>query len=165
MKTTIKYKRTARSKWQRLPFVNSHAKAKAPNWHVPTKGGHFGGYKTGEFMAVALLKYQREQDDAPLPAVVESLMRRFEAEGGSAMLDRPSSEWSESFRAFRGQYCGFFNYLSKWLHYAAATAHGDILDRASEQDIEQGANDGLDFDEKAFMAAVCFGKFWEDEEE
>jgi hypothetical protein len=162
MKTTIKYKRTVKNSWQRLPFISSNARAKAPNWNVPATGGYFGGYKTGECLAVAFLKYQRLHDVGDLSSVVESFMIRFEAEGGSAMLNRPASEWSESFRALRGQYCGFFSCLSYWLH-CAATAQGGDLDTTAEQDIEQVANDGLKFNEKAFMSEVCSGRFGEDD--
>ncbi|QFY42321.1 hypothetical protein F6R98_06505 [Candidatus Methylospira mobilis] len=163
MKTIIKYKRTVKNPWQRLPFVSSNPRAKAPNWNVPAKGGYFGGFKTGQFMAVALLKYQRQDDDAGfLEKVVESFMRRYEMEGGSAMLDKPPSEWSEGFKALRGQYYGFFSYLGKWLHYASTD--GDNLDNTSEKDIETGANAGLAYNEKAVMAAICSGKFQEEDE-
>ncbi|MDD3676036.1 hypothetical protein [Thauera propionica] len=159
----IKRKTRVKRGFRRLPFVAGRsANSAAPCWNVPASGGYFGGYETGEAMAQAFLKFLREEEGG-FPAywltfIVESFMIRFEQEGGKAMADRvPCSERSETFVAFRGQYCGFLNTVSQWL--AASAKHlGASLDRISEQDLVRRANAGLGFDQAAYMASLFDGE-------
>lgn len=157
--TPIKCKTRGKPGFRRLPFVAGlRSESAAPCWNVPASGGYFGGYETGEAMAQAFLKFLHEEpDDLPsywLTDIVQSFMVRFEQEGGKAMADRsPCSERSETFQAFRGQYCGFFNTVSQWL--AASAKHlGSNLDRITEQDLVHRANAGLSFDHVAYMASL-----------
>jgi hypothetical protein len=155
----IKRKTRGKSGFRRLPFVaGRRTESASPFWNVPASGGYLGGYETGEAMALSFLKFLREEKvDFTvywLTGIVESFMIRFEQEGGKAMADRrPCSEWSETFDAFRGQYCGFFNTVSKWL--AASAKHlGSNLDRITEQDLVSRANAGLGFDHVAHMDSL-----------
>lgn len=153
----IKRKPRSKPSFSSLPFVaGSSSDVDAPNWNVYAAGGYFGGYETGEAMAMSFLKFLREEkSDYPvyLTGIVESFMVRFEQEGGKAMKDRSPSEWSDGFDSLRGQYVGFFNTLSHWL-VASAKYLGGNLDQVSEQDLVRRANAGLGFDHVAHMASL-----------
>lgn len=155
----IKRKTRGKPGFHRLPFVaNWHAKSSAPLWNVPASGGYFGGYRTGEAMAQAFLKFLREDELDSLSAdrltgIAESFMVRFAQEGGEARQNQFSAEWGDAYQSFRGQYVGFFNTLSRWL-VASAKHLGSSLDGVEEQDLVRRANAGLGFDEAAYMAAL-----------
>lgn len=141
-----------------LPFVASRrTTTDAEYWHVPATGGYFGGYETGQAMARALLKFHRSEKSTDLSyaltAVVTSLMRRFEEEGGRAMDDRRADDRSDGFDSFRGQYVGFFNTLSGWLE-ASARQLGHGLDKVSDDELLIMANAGLNFDCNAYMESL-----------
>lgn len=139
---------------QRRPFVapwrelRSHP---APFWAVPASGGYIGGYETGEAMALCLLKDLRNDlDDSPecsqeLTWIVESMMCRFEQEGGQSRAERRPDPVDDGFASFQGQYVGFLNTIGMWLR-AAARQIGGSLDGISERDLVGRANAGLRFD-------------------
>lgn len=155
----LKFNNSAKTRFHRLPFVASwRARDPAHDWCVPATGDYFGGYQTGEAMAHAFLKYLRDDGKDVLQAghltdIVESFMVRFDQEGGQAMRSRKSDARTASFNSFRGQYIGFMNTVSMWL--LAATKHlGASLDQMDEKELLQKANDGLGFDEAAYMATL-----------
>jgi hypothetical protein len=148
--------------FRKLPFIAGwNSKAKAPYWNVPATGGYHGGYETGAAMAIAMLKFMREENSGfepvitcSLPEVIESFMIRFVEEQGSEMLDRKSADRTESFASFRGQYCGFFNTLCNWLSAAAKSPGGENLDNVAEGLLVARANAGLGFDASAWIASL-----------
>lgn len=158
----VKYNARSKYPYFRLPFVGGwkDKSVEAQHWALPASGGYFGGYQTGEAMAHAFLKYLREDrggDGATshLTSIVESLMIRFEEEGGQAMNRRRNRDHrTASFNSFRGQYVGFFNTIAVWLAASAKQIDGQ-LDAMDEAGITQRANEGLRFDECAYMAEVA----------
>lgn len=158
----VKYSTKIKHGYFRLPFVgNWRAKGvEAPNWNVPAAGGYFGGYQTGEAMAHAFLKYLRDGVEGELSAhhltsIIESFMIRFEQEGGQDVArHRNRDRRSDSFNSFRGQYIGFINTVSMWLMASARRLGGD-LDAMGEADLARRANEGLRFNERAYMAEVA----------
>jgi len=154
----LKRRPHVRTPFLQLPFVGSRGTKRTKRfWDVPATGGYFGGYKTGEAMALAFLKFLRadesEYPNYQLTQIVESFMVRFEEEGGEAMVDRRISDWSTSFDSLRGQHVGFFNTLSVWLA-AAAKNLGPRLDNLTEQELVRRANAGLKFDSAAYIAEL-----------
>jgi hypothetical protein len=113
----------------------------------------------GEALASEFLKTLRDGDPesvrlymTALTDISQSFMVRFDQEGGQAMLSRsPCDEWSESFTAFRGQYCGFFNKLCEWLATMARSSIGANLDQITCEAILERANAGIQFDEAAYL--------------
>jgi hypothetical protein len=154
----IKPKTGKEPSFRRLPFVaGMRSKARSPYWNIPASGGHFGGYETGVAMALSMLKYMRDDDSesgpsitCPLAFIAESLMKRFEEEGGHEMSSRKMDDWSDSFHSFRGQYAGFFGTLRDWLIVAARSNLGRNLDNMTEELLIARANAGLGFNDKAF---------------
>lgn len=156
--TPIKRKTRGKTGFRRLPFVaGRHSKSANPFWNIPASGGYFGGYETGEAMALAFLKFLREEDsNIPsywLTKIAESFMCRWEQEGGSDMAERRHLNHSDGFDSIRGQYVGFFNTLSQWLS-AAAKGMGSNLDRMTERELVARANMGLGFNHIAYMASL-----------
>ena len=142
--------------FQRLPFVaGRRAKTATPAWAIPATGGYFGGYHTGEAMALAFMKYQRggPEFQPGLTEVVRSFMRRFEEEGGKTVDEKFPDDQNNSFESFRGQYVGFFNTISSWLSVLVKTS-GNGLDSIEDKDLISMANKGLSFDCKAYMASL-----------
>lgn len=142
----------------RLPFVNwKHAWEidKGFAWSLPAHGGYFGGYETGRAMAYMLLKHMREHaqpsgqsSNHQITWMVESLMARFEQEGGvQAWQDRAGND---GMPALRGQLIGFFNTLSDWVA-ASARKFGRGLDDVEMDELIKSANLGLNFDHVAYM--------------
>jgi len=155
--TPLKVPRGAKAGAARLPFVASwRTETPARYWNAPASGGYFGGYETGEAMALMFLKFLRAEEGelAPmtLTQIAESFMVRFDQEGGYATNKRRGDS-GDSFDSLRGQYVGFFNTLSTWLAASAKTL-GASLDRLAEQDLVQRANWGLGFDDAAYMASL-----------
>lgn len=149
-------RRRHRSKYPflNLPFIaGGRTKTDAGHWHVSATGGHLGGYRTGQAMAQAFLKFLRErgspEPDNHLSLIATSFMIRFEQEGGVQMEKRSIRDSTESFRSLRGQYCGFFNTLNYWLT-ASVNHFGKNLDAVTEQELIRRANEGLGFDEEAY---------------
>lgn len=155
---SLQYKKHIKHGFRRLPFVaGRRMESDTPFWHVPLSGGYLGGYETGEAMAMALLKCLREEQEGSssyLTCITESLMIRFELEGGKTMAEQwPISERSDAYESFRGQYVGFLNTLSPWLA-ASAQYLGANLDYIAESFLVRQANEGLGFDHIAYMAAL-----------
>ena len=159
-KTASPIKSKARNKpgFQKLPFIaNRRLKSKSPYWNLPATGGYFGGFATGEAMAVAYLKALRDDKiDYHLAFIVESMMVRCEQEGGSKEVVNPGDRSPEA-NSLRGQYCGFFYTLTKWLGMAARS-FGSNLDNLHERELVAQANAGLGFDSEAFMASLSEGE-------
>ncbi|OQS31132.1 hypothetical protein [Chromobacterium haemolyticum] len=138
--------------FRRLPFVNKTL------WDVPATGGYFGGYDTGEALALMFLKFLRQREangiePHHLTWLAEAFMARAEEEGGQAMADLPIPEQTDSYGSFRGQYVGFFNTLTMWL--SAASKHlGSKLDDIDDKTLLAQANAGLGFDEAAYLASL-----------
>ena len=158
LKRKTRSKARDRNNFLRLPFLaNRNSKTDARHWSVPATGGYFGGYETGEAMALLFLKYLRDRNnsapDSPLAFIVQSFAIRFEQEGGAAMERMPSPEQSSGYKSIRGQYVGFFNTLNGWLA-ASVQNMGTNLDRLTEQDLMRRANIGLGFDDDAYMASL-----------
>lgn len=115
----------------KLPFVAYQFKrSSTPCWNVPATGGYFGGYQTGQSLALLYLKQQRlaKGNYGSLVNVVESMMMAYEREGGKAMHAQAMEQWSESFNAFRGQYHGFFNTIAELVMQAAKQLSTNIND-------------------------------------
>lgn len=158
--TPIKRKRRGNAGFYQLPFVTNMSVSSPGCWSVPATGGYFGGYETGEAMAMTFMKFLREEEvrypGRPwLTEIAESFMIRFEQEGGVAMTEgsREKTDSSCSFDSFRGQYVGFFNTLLDWLSVSAKQL-GSSLDHIEEKDLVTRANAGLGFDQAAYMASL-----------
>lgn len=155
----LKYNHRASNNFSALPFVsNSRTKRDNRCWDVPATGGYFGGYRTGEAMALAFAKFLREDGEAAiapaqLTCIVESFMERYEQEGGKTMRSLPMNQYSDEFSSFRGQYVGFFNTITKMLADAAVRLGGEF-DRTSERELVDRANAGLGFRETAFLESL-----------
>lgn len=156
--TPLKHKAGRSYGFYALPFVSdSDVLSHCPDWHVAPTGGRFGGEAVGEAMALAYLKLLRkmgtEAEPEHLALIVESMMARFEQEGGITMANRcPGVDCSESYRSFDGQYSAFFMTLATWLQ-AAAEHLGKELDLVTERELLRWANAGLSFDENAYIAS------------
>lgn len=145
--TPIRRKASSQSGFFALPFV-AGARCRdlsAPNWTVPARGGFQGGYRTGEAMALTLLKHMRTAESTRndwLTLIADSFMGRLQEEGHAQQRVLPIPDRSHSYMSLRGQYAGFFNTLSTWL---AQSAHqsGASLDTTTEQDLIARANAGL----------------------
>lgn len=112
------------ARYDELPFVTSARRSATPDWTLPPVGGYHAGHDAGAAMAMAFLKHLRTlPPDAAytfqLTRVVESFLRRFEAEGGASELDMPPRQRASRMGSLCGQWAGFFNVLSTWLTDAA----------------------------------------------
>lgn len=156
--TPLKHKAGRSYGFYSLPFIfDSNVTTQCPYWHVAPTGGRRGGEAVGEAMALAYLKLLREKpehaDPEELALIAESMMVRFEQEGGAAMASLCADDGcSQGYRSFAGQFTGFFMTLATWLQ-AAAVQLGTELDMVTERDLLRRANDGLGFDESAYIAS------------
>lgn len=123
--------------FHRLPFVGRTA------WQVPATGGYFGGYATGEAMALSFLHYLRAGNDDLPETRLAQIVTAF-----AAHLAEADDSGRDS---VRGQAIGFCNTLSGWLT-RAARQWGDTL--APPRDLVRRANAGLGFDEAAYLASL-----------
>lgn len=140
-------------KFYDLPFVARRFGSSTPCWNVPATGGYFGGYKTGEALAVLFLEQQRvgQKNMSALTIIIESMMMAYEREGGKAMHSQPMEQWTESFNSFRGQYVGFLNTIQS--HLMRAFSAGGYCP-PTVRELMDHANKGLEFDEKAYFASL-----------
>lgn len=128
----------------RLPFTSL-----VPNadvcclWDVPRAGGYTGGCETGEALANLYLKHLREHGADPAGTLQGIVFD---------MLGIKKSS-NEAIQTLRGQMVGFFSELDRWLGIAAQQ-QGLSLDSMEEQELLKQANNGLNFDEKAYMATL-----------
>lgn len=127
----------------RLPFVGPAADGVGLSfWRVPQTGGYTGGCMTGKALGRIYLKHCREhgsKDGGILQLIA------------SAMLtpDQPESPEQE---ALHGQIVGFFAELEPWIAVAARNA-GASLDTLRHADLLSEANNGLNLDVAAYLAA------------
>lgn len=155
----VKARRSKKTEWHaKLPFV--HGKGAHGSWNVPAKGGYFGGYATGEAMALMLLKEFRNGEGGDLSGnalswIVGSAMARFaQVDGPAQQAVFPYGDRSEGYASFRGQYIGFCNTLGAWL-VAASKRLGQNLDSVSEDQLLANLNAGAMFDEAEYLASVA----------
>lgn len=123
----------------RLPFVGGRRAAGGFSfWNVPATGGYGGGCKTGEALAGIYLKHLRDHGGASFGVLQVIARDMFDC-------DLPESRF--------GQVVGFFSTLDAWLA-AAAKVLGGNLDTANNDAMLTKANDGLNFDEAAYLASL-----------
>lgn len=135
-----------------LPFAD---KKTMSYWAVPATGGYFGGYKTGNAMALIFLRHLRNRDQTlppinDLTQILEAIFKRIQDAGGPLP---PLQEPGGAYASLRGQYVGFFNCVTQWL-WVAATKHGDSLDELSDADLVAQANEGLRRDEAGYYDSL-----------
>lgn len=129
----------------KLPFVGNGS-----HWDVPKTGGYMGGCETGKALALIYLQHLKENDgdlSGRLQHIAFDMFK--DCEMSSAKADEKSS-------ARRGQVVGFFSELHRWLVGAAKhleTADGGI-DALPPKQLLKAANDGLAFDEEAYLASL-----------
>ena len=125
----------------RLPFVNTApGKTGLSFWAVPRKGGYTGGTKTGQALARFYMKHLRAHgptDGGTLQSIVLDMF-------GCELSDCPEQN------SLRGQAVGFFAEMDVWLAASAKHLEGG-LDRQSSANLLQAANEGLNFDEEAYL--------------
>lgn len=128
------------AKIYQLPFADSKH-GPGSYWILPASNGYFGGYETGEAMALMLLKVLKEEPE-PMPwltYVSDSFCYRFsQVEQGS-----------EEYAGLRGQHAGFYGALVAWLHKSAVIFRAE-LDEVTFDDLLVKASAGLNFDDKAY---------------
>ena len=142
--------------FRNLPFVaGKRSKVTATAWDIPAGGGYFGGYKTGEAMALAYLKHDRAHGRSHMyyqfREIVESFLIRIEQEGGWAAYC--ASEGNDEMAGLRGQFVGFMNTISDRLTMASRFLFHD-LDMVTERELIDIANLGLNFDHVAYMGSL-----------
>ena len=132
------------AKIYQLPFADiNHAPGN--HWILPTSNGYFGGYETGEAMALMFLKTIKEEGDHHpwLTYISESFRHRFQS----------VAEGSDEYKGLRGQHAGFFGALMTWLH-KAAVLYGHSLDDVSMDELLAKANAGLNYDDNAHRRSL-----------
>ncbi len=127
-----------------LPFAD---KKTMSYWALPATGGYFGGYKTGNAMALVFLRYLRNRDQTlppinDLTQILEAFFKRIQDAGGPLP---PLQDPGGAYASLRGQYVGFFNCVTQWVA-VASTKLGDSLDELSDADLAATAKEGLGFD-------------------
>lgn len=129
-------------------------------FRAPATGGYIGGRRTGEAIAISLLKELRESDSdrAFMRAgdIARAFAIRLNMEGGEAMRERPVSEWSTGYNTVYGQYSGFLEVLGEWA-VSAAKNLGRQLDAVSDEELLGRMNAGINLDEDAYMRAYIDG--------
>ncbi len=125
----------------KLPFVgrrNGPGKFSISFWDVPRAGGYFGGCKTGKALALIYLQHLKENGSG-----TGGMLQHITFD----MLDGCDDD------ARSGQVVGFFTHLESWLSGAVKHLEGG-LDEMPEKQLLQAANDGLAFDEEAYLASL-----------
>lgn len=125
----------------KLPFVgnrNGPGKFPVSFWDVPKAGGYIGGCNTGRALALIYLKHLKENEN-----------------DGSGMLQNITFDMLAGCEnsARRGQVVGFFTELERWLSGAVKNLEGG-LNGVSPKQLLKAANDGLAFDEEAYLASL-----------
>lgn len=141
----LKIKNRRKLPLHRLPFVDT-----VPNkigisfWAVPQTGGYAGGCRTGKSVARIYLKHLKSYGDNTgdiLQRVVLDML------GSDAKDETPGQD------ALRGQIVGFFTELEPWL-IGATKYLDDGLEAQEEKALLKAANEGLNFDEQAYIDAL-----------
>jgi len=131
--------------FHRLPFVGPAADGVGLSfWKVPKTGGYTGGCTTGTALARLYLKHLREhgaEDGGSLQGIVLDMI-------GQGFPNENDAEQN----ALRGQVVGFFSELDPFIAAAARNA-GAPLDTLRHDDLLAEANNGLNLDEVAYLAA------------
>ncbi len=127
----LSYHHRRRRRFHRLPFVPGGGRGV---WGLPQGGGYHGGYITGEAMAVALLKYLREEPEDGAACCLAWIATDMAA-------GRPAQQ-DATRESYDGQTAGFWHQLGRFL-VSAAQECGASLDAVSEQMILARANAGL----------------------
>lgn len=134
-KPEMKYRKKASCEFRRLPFMGKSC------WDVPATGGYQGGCEAGKYAAIAYLKYLRTREDCgggTLQHIVFGMLEQ---------ASHPDNDHS-----FRGQIVGFFSTLDYALHWSARS--DARLDEYNEGDLAAAMTRAINFDEKAWLAAL-----------
>lgn len=142
---SIRFNNRCKHPIKRLPFFRKLTTDPArAYWDVPQFGGYFGGCTTGQNLALIYLKHLKEHGYSSFGCLQHIALSMFEHE-------RTSTEEGES---FRGQVVGFFSALDEWLN-VAAIQNGEALDNLDSNKLLKTANQGINFDSKAYMAYLA----------
>lgn len=126
----------------KLPFVgNQNGPGRYPIsfWDVPKAGGYIGGCNTGSALALIYLQHLKE-NKSDTGGMLQKITFDMLADCGNDS-------------ARRGQAVGFFSELESWLSGAAKHLEGG-LNGVSPKQLLKAANDGLAFDEAAYLDSL-----------
>ncbi|MBT3092831.1 MAG: hypothetical protein AB2697_22145 [Candidatus Thiodiazotropha endolucinida] len=129
----------------RLPFVDRvPGKLGLSFWTVPKTGGYFGGNETGGTLARIYLKHLKEHDLSFGGSYLQIMvLDMFGCKSGVS----PEQD------VLRGQVAGLFIELERWL-VSAVKYLEDRLETECDKDLLEAANNGLNFDNEAYMASL-----------
>lgn len=141
-KTKLAFHNRKKLALHKLPFVGNRRPGHHGGicfWDVPSTGGYGGGNKTGQALALIYLQHLKEN-----------------GRSGGGTLQHMAFDMlngCDDDSARKGQVVGFFSELERWLSGAAKHLEGG-LDSVPPKQLLEAANDGLAFDEEAYLASL-----------
>lgn len=140
---TLRFHNRKKLPLHHLPFVDAvPGRVGLSFWAVPKTGNYFGGCETGKNLAHIYLKHLRKNGPSGGGTLQCMVLDMFDCE----------NTYDPAVSALRGQVVGFFSELEPWIAAAARHAGGN-LDQLDNTQLLEGANNGLNFDNDAYLAA------------
>lgn len=146
----LKFNNRKKLPCHRLPFVGKadDNRIGLSWWNVPKAGGYSGGNQTGQSLAYIYMQYLRAN-----PENTGGILQHIVLD----MFDAGESRGTPEMNALRGQVVGFCYLLERWL-VGSAVHLGSRLDSIDEKTLLEAANNGLNFDNDAYLKSLSDDK-------